>query len=165
MKSFACAFTGHRPAKFSFGYDEEDERCIRLKTEMARKIKELIESGVTAFYSGMAQGTDQWGAQIVLDMKRKYPDIRLIAVLPCDKQSDNWPRDKRERYFNLLAECDEILVLNTSYTPQCMAERNRYLVDHAGVLLAVYDGGETGGTAYTVRCARERKREIIIIRP
>jgi uncharacterized phage-like protein YoqJ len=46
-----------------------------------------------------------------------------------------------------------------------MLERNRYMVDHAAYLLAVYDGGNKGGTAYTVRYAREKKREIIVIRP
>jgi hypothetical protein len=29
----------------------------------------------------------------------------------------------------------------------------------------VYDGGEKGGTAYTVRYAREKNRRIIVIRP
>ena len=42
MRNVACAFTGHRPMKFSFGYDEEDERCIRLKLVMAQQIASLL---------------------------------------------------------------------------------------------------------------------------
>jgi uncharacterized phage-like protein YoqJ len=161
----ACAFTGHRPVRFSFGYDEEDEKCIRLKLVLARKISALIEGGVSLFYTGMALGTDQWCTGIVLDMKRQYPHVRLIAVLPCETQADKWSVEQRERYFNTLQECDEVIMLNTHYTPECMLERNRYLVDHADYLLAVYDGGGKGGTAYTVRYAHEKKREIIVIRP
>ena len=56
-------------------------------------------------------------------------------------------------------------MLNAHYTPECMLERNRYLVDHADYLIAVYDGGGKGGTAYTVRYAREKKKEIIVIQP
>jgi uncharacterized phage-like protein YoqJ len=161
----ACAFTGHRPVRFSFGYDEEDEKCIRLKLTLAAQISRLIEIGVSTFYTGMALGTDQWCAEIVLDMKRQYPNVRLNAVLPCETQASKWSPEQRERYFNTLADCDDVITLNTRYTPDCMLERNRYMVDHAAYLLAVYDGGNKGGTAYTVRYAREKKREIIVIRP
>lgn len=161
----ACAFTGHRPVRFSFGYDEEDEKCLRLKLVLARQISALIEGGVSLFYTGMALGTDQWCAGIVLDMKRQYPNVRLTAVLPCETQANKWSPEQRERYFNTLAECDDVITLNARYTPGCMLERNRYMVDHAHYLLAVYDGGGKGGTAYTVRYAREKKREIIVIRP
>lgn len=160
-----CAFTGHRPVRFSFGYDEEDEKCLRLKLVLARQISALIEGGVSLFYTGMALGTDQWCAGIVLDMKRQYPNVRLIAVLPCETQANKWSPEQRERYFNTLEQCDDVITLNARYTPGCMHERNRYMVDHVQYLLAVYDGGEKGGTAYTIRYAREKKREIIVIRP
>ena len=94
------------------------------------------------FLTGMAQGVDQWAAEIVLAMKRSYPHIQLIAVLPCETQANKWSQEQRERYFNTLAVCDDVITLNARYTPQCMLERNRYMVDHAGYLLAVYDGGE-----------------------
>lgn len=161
----ACAFTGHRPERFSFGYDNEDEKCIRLKLLMANEIAKLIEKGVFLFYTGMAQGVDQYGAEIILDMKRQYPHIHLIAVLPCETQANRWLPAQRERYFNILADCNDVITLRAHYTPHCMLERNRYMVDHAEYLLAVYDGGHEGGTAYTVHYARKKQREIIVIHP
>ncbi len=160
-----CAFTGHRPMRFIFGYDEEDERCLKLKLEMAQQVEILIRSGVSLFYSGIALGVDQWGAEIVLDLKRPYPNIRLVAVLPCETQADKWSLAQRERYFNLLARADDVITLRTRYTKECMQERNRYMVDHAEHLLAVYDGGGKGGTAYTVRYAQEKGRQITVIHP
>ncbi len=162
-KQIACAFTGHRPKRFSFGYDEEDEKCVRLKLVMAQQIMKLIKGGVSLFYTGMAQGVDQYGAEIVLGMKRQYPHVQLIAVLPCETQANKWSPMQRERYFNTLAVCDDVITLRARYSPQCMHERNRYMVDHAEYLLAVYDGDGKGGTAYTVRYAREKEREIITI--
>lgn len=161
----ACAFTGHRPERFSFGYDNEDEKCIRLKLIMANEIAKLIEKGVFLFYTGMAQGVDQYGAEIILDMKRQYPHIQLIAVLPCETQANKWPPAQRERYFNILAVCNDVITLRAHYTPKCMLERNRYMVDQAEYLLAVYDGGNEGGTAYTVHYARKKQRKISVIHP
>lgn len=46
-----------------------------------------------------------------------------------------------------------------------MLNRNRFLVDHANILLAVYNGERRGGTAATVRYAQKMGREIIMIDP
>lgn len=161
----ACAFTGHRPNRFSFGYDEADGKCVKIKTLMREQIVALIGEGVTEYYTGMALGVDVWAAEIVLDLKKEHPGIRLIAVLPCETQADRWSAEQRERYFNTLAECDDVVTLNKRYTPSCMLERNRYMIDHAEYLLAVYDGGIKGGTAYTVKYGKQKGRRIISIHP
>ena len=46
-----------------------------------------------------------------------------------------------------------------------MLERNRFLVDHSDILLAVYNGERRGGTAATVRYAQRSGREILILDP
>ena len=61
-----CAFTGHRPKKLPWGYHEEDIRCIALKKKLFEQITRLISVGYTDFLSGMAEGTDIWGALTVL---------------------------------------------------------------------------------------------------
>ncbi|MDE6001607.1 MAG: DUF1273 domain-containing protein, partial [Clostridia bacterium] len=53
-----CMFTGHRPQKLPFKFNEHDERCIKLKECLAALIKEKIKSGFTHFITGMALGTD-----------------------------------------------------------------------------------------------------------
>ena len=46
-----------------------------------------------------------------------------------------------------------------------MLERNRYLVDHSSVLLAVYNGTHRSGTRMIVRYAKQLGREVIVIDP
>ena len=46
-----------------------------------------------------------------------------------------------------------------------MLTRNRYLVEHSSVLLAVYNGSFQSGTGMTVRYAQKQGREVIIIDP
>ena len=46
-----------------------------------------------------------------------------------------------------------------------MLNRNRFLVEHASVLLAVYNGERRSGTGATVNYARKMGREIIVIDP
>lgn len=57
------------------------------------------------------------------------------------------------------------MYVSKEYSKDCMLKRNRYLVDHAACLLAVYNGEWRGGTAMTVRYAKKLGREIIAIEP
>lgn len=136
-----------------------------LKEVLAVHIKALSDRGVTDFLSGMAQGTDLWCSQIVLDFKKINPALRLHCILPCEGQADNWSASAQERYFSILEQADRVVYVNRGYNKSCMLERNRYLVDHAFFLLAVYNGTWRSGTGATVRYAQKLNRTIIIINP
>lgn len=73
MEVITCVFTGHRPSKMPWGYDETDSRCVALKEVLQEKIEFFVEGGVTDFFSGMAEGTDQYCSQIILDLRKKIP--------------------------------------------------------------------------------------------
>jgi len=160
-----CAFTGHRPNSFHFGYNEKHPDCKKLKLNIASQITTIMDNGVSTFLTGMALGVDIWGAEIVLALKQQRPDLRLIAVLPCETQANKWSVELRERYFNILAECDDVVYISRHYTKDCMLKRNRWLIDHANFVLAVYNGKPWGGTAYTVNYAYKKKRAVILIHP
>ena len=46
-----------------------------------------------------------------------------------------------------------------------MLDRNRFLIEHASVVLAVFNGVRRSGTGATVNYARKMGREIIVIDP
>ena len=161
----SCAFTGHRPRKFPWGYNEADARCVALKTALAEQIAKLVDAGYTDFLSGMAEGADTWAALTVLDLKKENPTLKLHCVLPCEGQANKWSVWARKRYYSILEQADEVVYVSREYSRDCMLKRNRYLVDHAACLLAVYNGELRGGTAMTVRYARKLEREVIILTP
>lgn len=165
MQEISCAFTGHRPKKFPWGYDEVDARCVALKQVLTREIVKLIEAGYTDFLSGMAEGADTWAALAVLALKKENPALKLHCVLPCEGQADQWSASARELYYSILDQADDIMYVSREYVKDCMLKRNRYLVDHAACLLAVYNGEWRGGTAMTVRYARKLERKVIILAP
>lgn len=80
-------------------------------------------------------------------MKKENPVLKLRCILPCEGQ------------------VDKVVYVSWKYREGCMLKRNRYLVDHAACLLAVYNGERQGGTAMTVRYARKVGREVIILNP
>lgn len=160
-----CAFTGHRPKSFPWKYNEAAPDCVLLKEVLAEQIKALADRGVTDWLSGMAQGVDLWCAQIVLDLRKKNPVLKLHCVLPCRGQESKWATSVQKRYRSILAQANEVIYVGQKYSRDCMLERNRYLVDHSPILLAVCNGSYQSGTGMTVRYAQKLGREVIIIDP
>ena len=52
----------------------------------------------------------------------------------------------------------------TQDTSDCMDKRNRYMVDHADYILAVWNGCPSG-TGNTVRYAHKKGKTVIVINP
>ena len=165
MIKASCAFTGHRPRKFPWGYNEQDSRCVVLKDALNMQIEKLVELGYTDFLSGMAEGADTWAALAILVLRKENPALKLHCVLPCEGQADKWTASARALYISILDQADSITYVSRQYSRDCMLKRNRYLVDHASCLLAIYNGEQRGGTALTVRDARKLGREIVVLDP
>lgn len=165
MKVKKCAFTGHRPQSLPFGFNETDERCIALKQTLRAEIIKLIEDeGVTHFISGMAIGVDMYAAEIVLGLKSSYDSIILESAIPCETQAAKWTEEQRNRYFEIAEKCDKETLIQQHYTADCMHKRNRYMVDQADVIIAVWDG-RPSGTGKTVQYAQRQGKPIRVINP
>ena len=164
MEYNTCCFTGHRPSGLSFGYDETDAECIRIKGELLLEIQRMITNhNVTRFITGMALGVDTWAAEAVLELKKTYPDIELFAAVPCPEQTRLWNRAQRERYKNILSRCDEVKLISEKWTPYCMTKRNQYMVNKSRYLIAVWNGSFSCGTGKTVEYARKKEKNMVII--
>jgi len=149
----AVCFSGHR----DIPEGEREALTVRLEAALTR----LIEGRFDCFYAGGAIGFDTMAAEAVLRLRVRHPHIRLCLVLPCHGQEARWSAENRLTYDRIRDAAD--LVLYTSphrYTPGCMQQRDRSLVDRSSVCLC-YLAHPTGGTAYTVAYARRRGLSVI----
>lgn len=153
-KSTACCFTGHRSIP-AF-------QLANVELHTAKAIKSLADMGYTTFISGGAVGFDLLAAGIVLRLKAKYPQLRLVMVLPCKNQDAKWNLVQKNQYQSVLAHSDDVICLSENYFSGCMHIRNRFMVNHSNICIA-YLTHNSGGTAYTVRYAEENKLGVINI--
>ena len=147
-----CCFTGHRPSKLPWGYDEEDARCAALKRRISTAVETACEEGMEHFICGMAEGCDLYFCEAVLAAKETFPNVT--------SQADAWSEPQRARYDRLRASCDFETLVQERYTPDCMQRRNRYMVDHSSMLIAAHDG-LPGGTRSTIAYAMRRGLFIV----
>lgn len=164
---WGCCFTGHRPDKFSFGYNENDNRFYALKEVLKEKILQAISVyNVKTFYSGMSLGVDIWCSEIVIELKEQY-NLKLIAVLLFKRQAAKWSEEQRRKYKYILKQCDKILCSNENFKNDAYRLRNEYMVTKSDVIIAVYDekNNKASGTGQTVRMAQCLHKVILLINP
>lgn len=110
-----------------------------------------------------------WSGEILLELKKQpeYSDIELVVVLPHPGHDARWDERSKQRMVNLLEHCTEYLTIGTDASPESFYKRNRYLVDHADCLVAVYDNDRAvrSGTGQTVQYAEKLGKQIIWIHP
>lgn len=162
----ACQLLLFRPpsGQAPLGENEDDPRCRALKVRLRDALDAAYEAGYRHFICGMAQGCDLYFCELALALRQRHGDVSVEAAIPCPTQADGWPRAQQERYRRLVAACDYETLVQSSYSPGCMQRRNRYMVDHAALLLAVHDG-QPGGTRRTMEYAMRRGLQIVDIPP
>ena len=164
MNEVTACFTGHRAQKLPWKFNEKDPRCVEMKENAKAEIEKAIQRGYTTFLCGMALGFDMICAEIVLDLKNKYPHIKLFGAIPCKNQYARWPHDQVDRYKNLVRQLDGIHCSHDEYVEGCMIERNEYMLNNSSLVIALYNG-LGGGTKSTIEKAKKQGKEVVIIKP
>ena len=152
MRSKTCCLTGHRELVWYQKWK------IYKRTEQA--IEEHIQKGYLYFGTGGALGFDTIGAKAVLKLKKQYPAIRLILVLPCYDQEKYWKRRDIAVYQKIKGQADKVVYTSEKYRPGCMHKRNRHLVENSSACIC-YLIKECGGTFYTVSLARSLGLSVV----
>lgn len=163
-RAITCAFTGHRPSYLPWGEREDDPRCLVLKQRLDEAVARAYGMGYRHFICGMAKGADFYFCEAVLKLRKDHSDVILEAAVPCPSQSDRWSAADQARYRTLLDRCDLETLIQQIYTATCMHRRNRYMVDHASRLIAVFNGRPDGsGTLKTLNYGLKQGLEIDMI--
>lgn len=144
-------FTGHRPEKLT-----RPERQVKADLEQA--IKKAIDDGHNVFISGMAPGVDIWAAEIVLRLRDKGADIKLICASPFEGFEKRWP-DWAGRYTDIMASADLTRFICKGNVRGVHQIRNVWMVDHSARVIAVFNG-EKSGTKNTIDYANRVGVEI-----
>ena len=164
-----CCFTGHR--YFPWKDDTEHPQHKALLAKLEEAIDWALAKGAAHFICGNAIGVDTWAAELVLKKKRTHPQIFLEIALPFAGHNANEPACQRvQQKADLVHErvqqkADLVHVVGRAKNRRsAFFERNRYMVDHSDLLIAVYCKSHArGGTLATMEYAKKQGIEIIEI--
>lgn len=148
MTEKTCCLTGHREIS-----EDKKEYVI---AELEKEIRAAVADGYTRFISGFAEGVDLIFAALVIELKAQGHPLVLEAALPYRGRLNSDNQD----FQKILSLCDRIKVLSEKSSRSCYHIRNRYMVNESSRVIAVYDGRDDGGTAYTISYANTQSRTV-----
>ena len=141
-----CAIIGATPATLSFGYDEEHYDAIRIKKTLAETVLSLIERGAVEFISSLCEGVEMWGAEVCQAIRSSGSPLKLTCVPTNEEQANRWYPAVRERYFELLEKCTDVVQAHLTDEQKSDSETHEaaersscddYIIDHSDLLLCV----------------------------
>ena len=130
MQTKFCTISGIDLNKTTFGFDEKHHDCISLKLMLLRKISELNSIGITDFICNCEIGIPLWAAETILFLKNQQ-SIHLNLTVTYENQAMRWTDEWRERYYNIHARADSVIMLETKFTDICYQECDRFMVDNS----------------------------------
>ena len=126
----------------------------------ARVREKLLELRPDEAISGMAQGLDQWAAEVCCDL-----GIPFVAAVPFPGQELDWPWPAQQQYYTLLNRATRVHLvcpdppLNRGEAIERLHARNHWMVEHSDALVAAWDGSK-GGTFECIKYAEKVGRVI-----
>ena len=168
-KPIRCAVIGQHPMRFPWGFDEEDDRCRKLKIELAQQIMMLRQNGVSQFLTACDCGVGLYAAEIVNGLRATTDhDLMLICYTPHEEQATKWAPYLRERYFDMLTACTYLSAVCEVGAPDAQLQAYKKIIDLADVVLCVYDTDtSTTGSAEdrALTYAEGQHKSLLLLHP
>lgn len=121
LRKHRCCFTGHRPEKLN-----KSKRVI--KAALKKEITQAIQAGYNVYLTGMARGTDLWAAEIILNLRRKNKNLKLICAVPYEGFEQCWSEHWRQLYHYVRNEADLVRIIGHGYSAGVFQMRNEWMV-------------------------------------
>jgi uncharacterized phage-like protein YoqJ len=97
-----------------------------------------------------------------LKKKSVFPDLHLICAIPFPGFGDRGPSQWSDSYRGIITQADLVKNLSPAFSYASFQRRNKWMVDHSGRVIAVYNGS-SGGTRNTVEYAQQINVPCILI--
>lgn len=147
MKEKIVAFAGHR----------FDWHCIGVEDKLPQVLEELIHKGYSVFYDGNSGAFDKKCATSVIELKHKYPHIKLIRILTYYHHN----KDKYEIPScydgSILPDLEEL------HYKQKIIKRNEWIIDNCDILVCHILNTYNSGAYRTLKYAQKKNKIVINI--
>lgn len=144
-RSHTCCFTGHRTLPNGV--------ALNLIARVTDGVNYLLGLGYRDFVLGGALGFDTICARALICMKVSGYDFGIHLVLPCRDQDATWLYDDKTVYREILRLADSVEFISETYTPSCMSERNKRMVELSSACIAYVEHSKSGA-GQTLRLAQ-----------
>lgn len=162
--------TGYKAHELGI-FDSKHIGIKYIKKVIKKKLIDLIEDGLEWVLISGQLGVELWAAEVVIDLKNQYPQLKLAVITPFLNQQNNWNEANKTLYEEITMSADYLdSISRKDYeSPVQLKQKNEFLVNKSDGILVIYDEEKPGSPNYYLTNARKRQEntsyEIFYIYP
>ncbi len=121
----------------------------------------LVEDGLEWVLTPGQYGVDLWACEVVLELKKTYPHLKLSIITAFQNPEEQWKEDKQEYYRTILQGVDYYgAVSKQPYIgPWQFTARDDLLLRKSDGILLVYDEDAAEGSPRFVKEKAVKKQQ------
>ncbi|WP_174524207.1 DUF1273 domain-containing protein [Neobacillus soli] len=148
------AISGYKP--FELGVFKKDHPShLFIMAAIKKSLIPMAEEGLEWVLISGQLGVELWAAEVVFDLHKDFPDLKLAVITPFLDQEMSWNENNKEWYQSVLAKADFIdSVTKKGYEkPWQFRLKNQFFIEKSDGLLMLYDQEKEGSPKYLYELA------------
>lgn len=152
------AVTGYKSHELGI-FDEKHIGIRYIKKVLKKRLISFIEEGLEWVIISGQLGVELWCGEVVIGLKRTYPQLKLAILTPFYHQESNWADLKKEQYNQVLQQADFVdSITKRDYeSPNQLRIKNQFIIEKSDALLIIYDEDKPGSPSYYLTYAKQRE--------
>lgn len=148
--------SGYRPHELGI-FNEKHPGIAMIKKAIENELRALIDDGLEWVVISGQQGVETWTAEVVIQLKKEFPQLKYSIITPFLDIEKNWNEQKQEKFFYIQSQADFVTsVTKKPYkAPRQFIEKDKFIIQNTDALLLVYDEDHEGSPKYVKRLAEK----------
>lgn len=150
--------TGYRSYEINT-FKDDDPKVTVIKNVLRQRIKDLLDEDNDEFWviTGPQLGTEQWAAQVAVDLRKEYRQLKVAIMLPFADFAGKWNAENQRKLAELRQKVNfsKEVTAKPYESPEQLRLYQQFMITHTDRLLMVYDPDHPGKPKYDYRMAQE----------
>ena len=144
--------TGYKSFELNI-YKDDAPEVYYLKQFIAHKLKHLLDEGLEWVLIQGQMGIELWSAEVVIELKKDFPDIKLGIITPFLGHTQRWNDKNQAKYTNIIQQADFTeSIHHTEYMGAYQFKQaDQFMLDHTDYTILIYDDEQEGSPKYFKR--------------
>lgn len=142
-------FTGYKPFELNIFNDDQPEVKV-IKAYIKELIENEIEEGLEWVIISGQLGFELWTAEVTIDLKNKYPDLKLAVLTPFLNHFNKWNETNQKKYQNIVMNADYVNAIHQSEYQGAFQfqQANDFILDNTDKTILFYDDEQEASPKY-----------------
>ncbi|WP_071435488.1 SLOG family protein [Bacillus kwashiorkori] len=148
--------TGYKAYELGI-FNENHPGIHYIKKALAKELVTLLDDGLEWVLLSGQLGVETWAAQVIMDLKDMYPQLKYAVIPPFLDQEATWNENNQHIYQEIIEFADYYRALTEKpyEGPWQFMEKNKFFIRNSDGLLIIYDEEMEGSPKYIKKLAEQ----------